>query len=245
MLEAQRDFVAMVSHEFRTPLAVIKTVAQRLRSHPALQDADIQQRLGRVDRATARIATMIETYLADDRMRAPERARQTTRFAATALASAAAEHHSGTDSRVRLEVAQEAGVIEGDFALLTVALANLIDNGLKYSMAPAPVVITLEREGDSVRFRVLDQGGGVKEAEQARVFQRYVRGSASSGRGGAGLGLHLAREIARLHGGDVAIERTDTTGSVFALTLPALPADSTIAEAECRPSAIEYTGDQP
>ncbi|HZX81087.1 MAG TPA: sensor histidine kinase [Lysobacter sp.] len=226
MLEAQRDFVAMVSHEFRTPLAVIKTVAQRLGSHPSLQDDDLQHRLGRVDRATARMTAMIQTYLADDRMRTPERARQTTRFTAADLAAAAAEHHGDMHARVRLDVPRDLPGIEGDFALLTVALANLIDNGLKYSTAPAPVVVHADAIGSDVRFRVADRGGGVGESERVRIFQRYVRGSASSGRGGAGLGLHLAQAIARLHGGDIAIERTGDDGSVFAMTVPQAVADA-------------------
>jgi signal transduction histidine kinase len=76
-----------------------------------------------------------------------------------------------------------------------------------------------------VYFRVTDAGTGVTEPERERIFQRYVRGSASSGRGGAGLGLHLAQEIARLHGGDIAIERTNLAGSTFALTVPAAPVE--------------------
>lgn len=226
MLDAQRDFVAMVSHEFRTPLAVIKAVAQRLRSHSALQDDDLQNRLGRVDRATTRMTAMMETYLADDRMRAPERERRTTRFPAAALVSAAVEHHGGgTDSRIGLDLADDVPDIDGDLGLLTVALANLIDNALKYSIAPAPVLVTTTGEAGMVYFRVTDGGTGVTEAERERIFQRYVRGSASSGRGGAGLGLHLAQEIARLHGGDIAVEQTNPAGSTFALTVPAAPVE--------------------
>ena len=226
MLDAQRDFVAMVSHEFRTPLAVIKTVAQRLRSHSALQDDDLQNRLGRVDRATTRMTAMMETYLADDRMRAPERERRTTRFPAVALVSAAVEHHGGnTDSRIRLDAADDVPDIDGDLGLLTVALANLIDNAIKYSIAPAPILVTTTWEAGMLYFRVTDEGTGVTESERERIFQRYVRGSASSGRGGAGLGLHLAQEIARLHGGDITIEQTDLAGSTFALTVPAAPVE--------------------
>lgn len=241
MLDAQRDFVAMVSHEFRTPLAVIKAVAQRLRSHSALQDDDLQNRLGRVDRATTRMTAMMETYLADDRMRAPERERRTTRFSAAALVSAAVEHHGGgTDSRIRLDMADDVPDIDGDLGLLTVALANLIDNALKYSISPAPVLVTTTGEAGMVYFRVTDGGTGVTEAERERIFQRYVRGSASSGRGGAGLGLHLAQEIARLHGGDIAVEQTNPAGSTFALTVPAAPVER--VEPTCNLAATEQLG---
>ena len=241
MLDAQRDFVAMVSHEFRTPLAVIKAVAQRLRSHSALQDDDLQNRLGRVDRATTRMTAMMETYLADDRMRAPERERRTTRFPAAALVSAAVEHHGGgTDSRIGLDTADDVPDIDGDLGLLTVALANLIDNALKYSIAPAPVLVTTTWEAGMVYFRVTDGGTGVTEAERERIFQRYVRGSASSGRGGAGLGLHLAQEIARLHGGDIAVEQTNPAGSTFALTVPAAPVER--VEPTCNLAATEQLG---
>lgn len=245
MLDAQRDFVAMVSHEFRTPLAVIKTVAQRLRSHAALQNTDLQHRLGRVDRATTRMTAMMETYLADDRMRAPERERQTTRFDAAALVSAAVEHHGGgTDPRIRLDVPDVSPGIDGDLGLLTVALANLIDNGLKYSIAPAPVLITTTWDAGMVRFRVTDEGAGVTWPERERIFQRYVRGSASSGRGGAGLGLHLAQEIARLHGGDIGIEQTNPSGSTFVLTVPMAHVERDVEPARVEPACNVATTDQ-
>lgn len=218
--ETQREFVAMVSHEFRTPLSIIKAVAQRLRTHSSLAGADLQQRLARLDRATQRMTAMIETYLADDRMREPEAARAATRFAPRTLISTAAELHSAMDERLDAVCHVELPEVEGDLPLLTIALSNLIDNALKYSPLETTVRVRAYHAGDQVRIDVGDRGGGVPEADRERIFQRYVRGSDGSGRPGAGLGLHLAREIARRNGGDLVLADAGPEGSTFSLRIP-------------------------
>lgn len=219
-LTTQRDFVAMVSHEFRTPLSIIKAVAQRLRSHASLGDPDLQQRLARLDRATQRMTAMIETYLADDRMRQPEVARAATPFAPATLIAAATELHAARDLRLDVDEPADLPSVRGDLPLLTIALSNLIDNALKYSPLDERVRLHARVAGAHVRIDVIDRGSGVPEAERERIFLRYVRGSDGSGRPGAGLGLHLAREIARRHGGDLVLAASDADGSTFSLLLP-------------------------
>jgi signal transduction histidine kinase len=228
-LATQRDFVAMVSHEFRTPLSIIKAVAQRLRSHVSLGDPDLQQRLARLDRATQRMTAMIETYLADDRMRQPEVARAATPFAPGTLVSAATELHAAMDARLDVEEPSGLPGVRGDLPLLTIALSNLIDNALKYSPLEARVRLRAHVAGAHVRIDVVDRGSGVPDAERERIFQRYVRGSDGSGRPGAGLGLHLAREIARRHGGDLVLAASDAGGSTFSLLLPMAPDSTPVA----------------
>ena len=238
-LATQRDFVAMVSHEFRTPLSIIKAVAQRLRSHASLGDPDLQQRLARLDRATQRMTAMIETYLADDRMRRPEVARAATPFAPRTLISAATELHAAMDARLDVDEPVDLPGVRGDLPLLTIALSNLIDNALKYSPLDARVRLHACVAGAHVRIDVIDRGSGVPEAERERIFQRYVRGSDGSGRPGAGLGLHLAREIARRHGGDLVLAASDADGSTFSLLLP-LAAENTPAPALSPDPAREH-----
>ncbi|MDR0182053.1 sensor histidine kinase [Lysobacter arvi] len=218
--ETQRDFVAMVSHEFRTPLSIIKAVAQRLRTHASLAEPDLQQRLSRLDRATQRMTAMIETYLADDRMREPEAARPTTAFAPRALIAAAAELHSAMDERLDAASHDALPDCHGDLPLLTIALSNLIDNALKYSPLETAVRVRAHDAGDHVRIDVRDRGPGVPEGERERIFQRYVRGSDGSGRPGAGLGLHLARAIARRNGGDLVLVDGGAEGATFSLRIP-------------------------
>lgn len=235
-LATQRDFVAMVSHEFRTPLSIIKAVAQRLRSHVSLADPDLQQRLARLDRATQRMTAMIETYLADDRMRQPEGTRAATPFAPAALIAAATELHAAMDARLDVDSAPDLPHVHGDLPLLTIALSNLIDNALKYSPLDSVVQVRAYEAHDHVRIDVRDRGAGVPDAERERIFQRYVRGSDGSGRPGAGLGLHLAREIARRNDGDLALADTGPQGSTFSLRIPVV---SIVVERAAQRSAID------
>lgn len=218
--ETQREFVAMVSHEFRTPLSIIKAVAQRLRSHASLAESDLQQRLSRLERATQRMTSMIETYLADDRMREPEAARAAARFAPRTLIAAAAELHSAMDERLDAVSHDALPDVEGDLPLLTIALSNLIDNALKYSPLDTTVRVRVHVADGHVRIDIIDHGPGVPEGERERIFQRYVRGSDGSGRPGAGLGLHLARGIARRNGGDLVLAEAGPRGSTFSLCIP-------------------------
>ncbi len=113
-------------------------------------------------------------------------------------------------------------VIRADRERVSLVIHNLIGNAIKYTPAGGSVKVTLKVEAVLVRLEVTDTGIGIDEKEQEQVFDRFYR-SADPRVGkiiGTGLGLTLAREIARLHGGDVTVQSQLNKGSTFILTLP-------------------------
>jgi heavy metal sensor kinase len=109
----------------------------------------------------------------------------------------------------------------GDLRMLQRMLANLLDNAIKYTPAGGEVSVTLtERCGNGVTIDITDTGMGISPQDLPRIFERFYRGDESRSQPGIGLGLSLARAIARAHGGDITVTSTVNRGTVFSVTLP-------------------------
>ncbi len=117
-------------------------------------------------------------------------------------------------------------ILEGDLKLLQRAIANLIDNAIKYTSAPGKIDIRVfhdKENTEKIHVIVKDNGVGISDQDLPKVFNRFFRCDQSRATGGSGLGLSLARAIARGHGGDVDVESTIGKGSIFTLSLPIFP----------------------
>jgi signal transduction histidine kinase len=99
-------------------------------------------------------------------------------------------------------------------------LLNLLENAVRYAPVGSPIAVELGRRGDRARLAVRDGGPGVPAAERARVFDRFVRGSASKGTGGLGVGLYLCREIVERHAGSIGVDSPPGQGATFWFELP-------------------------
>lgn len=111
--------------------------------------------------------------------------------------------------------------VRGDAGLLRRLLQNLIDNGFKYGTPQGHVWVTLEGKGDTARLQVRDDGIGIPEDQQEKVWQRFYQVDPSRREGGgAGLGLAMVKKIAQLHGGTVTLDSAPGRGSAFTLLLP-------------------------
>ncbi|SFQ28719.1 His Kinase A (phospho-acceptor) domain-containing protein [Variovorax sp. OK605] len=220
----QREFVSMVSHEFRTPLSVIDGAAQSLDISKLGGEPVVKQRTERIRRAVQRLTMLIENILLADRLQPENRVLRLETFEMAALARGLCEsfHFPGA-TRLFVDVREPLSKVRGDRALLEIALQNLMQNALKYSPPEQPVHVVLRQTGDIVQVDMIDRGPGVAMADKARIFEKYFRAKTASAVAGTGLGLHLAREIAMRHGGDVILHETGTSGSTFRLTLPAAP----------------------
>ncbi len=213
----QRQMLAMLSHEFRAPLAVIDATAQLL---DLTADDDLRRGLGRIRRATRRLTGLIETCLADDRLDAGELRPKPILFdLAQLLAEIAAEANQaqGRADAVVLWAADQP--MTGDAALIRIALMNLVDNALKYAGGHGPVEVAAETKGGEAVVTVADRGPGIAPDDLARLFDKYFRAAASGGIAGAGLGLHLARRIVEGHGGRISAA-SGPGGSRFTVALP-------------------------
>jgi two-component system sensor histidine kinase KdpD len=122
--------------------------------------------------------------------------------------------------RVVIEPGASAEVLV-DRDLMGLAIRQVLDNALKYSAAEAPVLCRTTLEGDGLALRISDQGPGIPERERDRIFEKFYRRPHTRDRApGSGLGLHIAREIARMHGGELWAEGAAERGTTFCFRLP-------------------------
>lgn len=218
-----RDFAAMVSHQMRTPLTLIDSAVHRLaRKGEAVTGADVAQRHEVVRGAIRRLTRLVDGALLAGQL---DHGRIRPSLTDRPLAAIA-------DQVIREARAQEPGrviTLAGDGPRLTARcdehlvghiLGNLLSNALKYSPLDTPVELRLFAQGGRVACAVTDRGPGIAAQDRPHVFERYYRGEGEEAGPGTGLGLALARDLARLQGGDVGMETFAGRGSVFTLWLP-------------------------
>lgn len=203
MREEQSDFVAMVSHEFRTPLAIIATSAQQMGRQLDAPLEKNQRRCQNIRNAAARLLGLVDDYLTHDRM---ADARPTSRFVncdlVALLEGLLADFPVG---RIVLDQRLRAGSYWCDAGLLHVAVRNLLANADRHAPEGARVRLVAREEGERVLLNVSHPGALIAEDERGRLFHKYYRGRQAQISAGAGLGLYMVRRIAQLHGGDVAL----------------------------------------
>ncbi len=224
----QRNFVSMASHEFRTPLTVIDGHAQRLinlkdRASPG----DVAERAGSIRRAVQRMTQVMEGLLNSARLFDGE-ARlyyHPAEFEPAELLREVLRTHreSSPGAQIIEDLRAAPNKIVGDRALLFQAFSNLVANAVKYSPDGAPIRVEADADAERLRVRVLDRGVGVPEADLARVFDRYYRGSNVGGITGTGVGLYLVKTVVSLHAGKVDVESREGEGACFTVRLPILP----------------------
>lgn len=215
--EEQGRLVAMLSHELKTPLAMIDGAAQSLRHLVDGGVPEVERRLDRIRRGVRRLEDLSDRFLSKDRLDDAGLQLQRVR---TDLVRLAAEVNGELDggSRIRL-VAPAAAMAAVDQGLLGIALKNLLVNALRYSPANQPVTLTIEAGPDGVSLRVRDHGPGIPPELRPVLFNCYVRGQHHADIPGAGLGLYLVRRVAELHGGSVSLEECEE-GAEFRLFIP-------------------------
>ncbi|MDQ3366462.1 MAG: HAMP domain-containing histidine kinase [Myxococcota bacterium] len=220
VMQAQRQLMADVSHELRTPLARIRVALELAAEDPvASKDvlADVGCDLDEIDQ-------LIEDILTTARLDG-QHAQLTRRSARVSeLAGKAAQRFATRHPRRTLETAVTAGDrdISCDPLLLRRALDNLLDNAAKYSDPAAPVRLAVHPNGSHVAFEICDRGIGMTPEELEQAFTPFWRADGSRTRrtGGVGLGLALARRIARAHGGEVTLESAPGQGTKAVLDVP-------------------------
>lgn len=219
-LAQQQDFVAMVSHEFRGPLAVIAAAADNLMASVAEGSDNIKLRIDKIGRTVKRMSMLIENVLAGDRLNTG--LVPFVKVEVFDLNDILHTAKAGLDDIAARRVSfihEDAAMVKGDRVLLEIAMQNLIQNALKYSALTKPVTVRLSTRQDSAFVHVTDQGTGVALGDRDFIFMKYYRGSGKSA-SGSGLGLYISREIAQQNGGELILAASDATGSTFCLSLP-------------------------
>lgn len=229
--QVRKDFVANVSHELRTPLTSIQGFAETLLTTADDDPTARQKFLGIIRSQAARMARLTEDLLDLSRMDAGRIELQRSRVHLPALLEAEVDNLQSLarQRNITLEVraADDLATISADPERLRQVLRNLMENALQYTQSGGWVRVSAARQGDEAVITIADNGIGIPEGEQARIFERFYRVDAARSRaaGGTGLGLAIARHLIESHGGRITVESELGVGSRFHVYLPHKPAD--------------------
>ena len=216
--QQQRDFVAMVSHEFRTPLAIINTTVQQLAADTQSPLEKFQRRCANIKAAVRRMADMMDNYLTAERM---ENLNQRVQPLACDLRDLVEQVAADWPAqRLRVQFEGDPGKHQLDPGLIKLALRNLITNADRHAPPGTQIDVRVKRGSAGWTIEVSNDGEGIPTDELPRLFQKYFRGQASQGKPGAGLGLFIVRDIVEAHGGRVSA-RSQPGETVFTMALPA------------------------
>ena len=229
----RRDFVANISHELRTPLTSIKLLAETLSSGTVDDDATMRDFATQIERETDHLAQLVDELLDLSMIESGETklALETLdpdEVVADIVSRIGPVAERGNVTVVRLPPPASDARALADPARLGQALLNLAHNGVKYSHPGGEVRVGWEPVDERVRFTVADDGIGVPEAHQQRIFERFYKVDRSRARerdarelgGSAGLGLAIVRHIAEAHGGAVGLSSEEGIGSTFWIEVP-------------------------
>jgi signal transduction histidine kinase len=225
----RQQFVDNVSHELRTPLTSIRMYAEMLAEERGIPDADRDRYLGFILRESERLSRLVEDVLDFSRLSRGESRFSLQSCAPAELAAAAIElcaplatEHGFT---LRSEVPADLPPARADRDAVLRILANLLSNAIRYGGEAREAAVEGRAEGGAVLLTVRDRGPGIPPEEREMLFTRFWRSPRDARKvRGVGLGLVLAREIARALGGDLVLEEGPGTGSRFTLRLPAAAA---------------------
>jgi PAS domain S-box-containing protein len=225
--EEQKRFMAMVSHEFRTPLATIDGAIQRLEATAGDIDAATSKRYGNIQRSVDRLTALLDDYLTQDRMDILGQGLHLHFFPPQALLldSQASAQALSTEHVITVEVSRLPDTILCDADRLRLTLHVLSDNAVKYTPPGSQIRLCASAAAnDGIEFLVIDNGPGILEDEVPHLFTKFFRGRHSTQQTGSGLGLYLARSVVELHGGTLTARNRAEGGAEFRIWLPSRPA---------------------
>jgi signal transduction histidine kinase len=222
----QTDFVAAVSHEFRTPLTSLHHITELLEEDDDLPVERRKAFYGVLGRSTERLTRLVESLLDFSRMEGGRKPYDLQPVDAGEIAAQVVSdfQKEGIAAGFRIDLNVEGpSALSADPGALTHALRNLLDNAIKYSPRQRDVSVSVRAQGREVAIAVRDRGMGIPPQERKEIFRKFMRGSQAKRLGiqGTGLGLAMVSHIVRAHGGTIELESEEGHGSTFRLVLPA------------------------
>jgi signal transduction histidine kinase len=228
----REQYLRNVSHEFRTPLTVIKGYAEYLTEAGPSEPGALRDVMRVITDSCDRVIDMVDTLLEVSRLEQggePVLALASVDLGEVARAAAEALGRTAEKKGVRLvlELPGQPLRLQADTGLLQHLARKLLDNAVKYSAAGSAVVVRARLAGGAVELEVEDAGIGIASEHLPHIFEKFymVDGGIARRLGGAGVGLYLVREIVRLHHGQVDVRSQPGKGTVFSVSLPKAPRD--------------------
>jgi two-component system, OmpR family, phosphate regulon sensor histidine kinase PhoR len=226
LAQMKTDFVASVSHDLRTPLALIRMYAETLDLGRVRGEDRKREYYRTIVAETSRLTRLINNILDFSRMESKRKEFRPVRIALQPIAVEVATmyefHLKQMNATLTLDVDPDVPEIDADPEMVTQALVNLVDNAVKFSPEPKWIRVALSSDASGALVSVEDRGPGIPKAEQRRIFDKFYRvGPAGSGAPhGSGLGLSLVRHVMDLHRGRVRLRSAPGEGSLFTLVFP-------------------------
>ena len=224
--EFKSTLLDAIAHEFKTPLTSIKAASTSMLSDAAPLAPQTHELATIIDEEADRLNSLVTEAVRMSQIEAGKVRLDKQRVSVDhLLPDLLAQFKARSDGRpLRYSADRNLPELSVDPELISLALRQLIDNALKYSPPGSPVDLSATRSNGTLEIRIADQGPGIPEKERERVFEKFYRRQAIKERvPGTGLGLHIAREILRAHGGDVTI--SGGPGSAFCITIPVQTAE--------------------
>ncbi len=224
--QIQNMFISVVSHELKTPVAIIKGYAATLNRPDAQWDADvIRDTLEVIEDEADRLNDLIQNLLTTSKLQA--QGQMTLEVGEVRLdniiqQSAARFRKQTAAHQIVTNIASDFPLMEGDATRLRQVVDNLINNAIKYSPDGGTITVSAHHDTNSVSVYVRDEGVGLALEDQKRIFERFFRvdGKLSRKTQGTGLGLYLVRTIIEAHGGAIGVESKPGAGATFYFTIP-------------------------
>lgn len=220
----QKQFISMVSHEFRTPLAIVDGNAQILeRLGARLTEEEMKQRLHTIRAAVSRTVNMMEAVLSSNLLKTGKLDLNRETFDIVELVRQLCEEQSNLARGHK--VSWESGLADPsvymDKKFMTIILTNLLSNAVKFTdQDTGEISVLLQSLPSGLVLKIIDNGVGIPEPEHDKIFDRFYRASTSSGVAGSGVGLSLVRELVTLHGGTISVKSRVGEGTQFIINIP-------------------------
>jgi signal transduction histidine kinase len=220
------DFVANVSHELKTPLALIRLFAETLELGRVPNPSKAQQYHSIINKESRRLTQLINNILHFSRIEAGRKEYRFERGDVSAVVRDVVDayrfpiEHNGF--ALELELAEDLPELAFDPEALSQALINLVNNAIKYSPDRKSIKVATRRDGERILVSVSDTGIGIPKSEHKKIFEKFYRAESSlvHDTKGSGLGLALVRHIVEAHGGEVELTSAPGEGSTFTIALP-------------------------
>ncbi|WP_114946817.1 sensor histidine kinase [Microvirga calopogonii] len=220
---AYRNFVSMVSHQFRTPLAILDSSAQRiLRRGAELTQDELVARVQKIRNAGTRLTRLVDSVLNAAKLDAGTIEVNPDSYNLVDLVVDICERQRevSTQADIRFDVPDVPVTVYCDGMLIEQVVVNLLSNAIKYSGDTPVVEVKIWMEGARAFCSVRDWGIGIPADELPKIFDRFYRARTASGIAGTGIGLNFAQRIMHLHGGEIHVESYEAAGSLFTFDLP-------------------------
>jgi len=221
--ELKSTLLDAIAHEFKTPLTSIKAVTTDLLSDPANMLPQHQRELVTIaDEGTDRLSKLVTDAIQLARIEGGKfRLNRGIHFPSGLVSAALRQMKSLVDGReIRVSVADDLPPVWVDAELIQMVIAHLLDNALKYSPSSSRIVVSAQPSQNRVVICVADQGPGIAEENQSRIFEKFYRGKEQQNLKGSGMGLAIAREIVSAHGEEIWVASKVGKGSDFCFSLP-------------------------